>query len=323
MNNSRIPVQSAPDSQKSPVAQLRCHRLQDTGEVFGLGYSRDLPDFRDFSPRMTETVLKKHLSTSDDTRKVIDALSKVVTSKKPLKKSHLDNEQYCSPIENQLSLGSCTAQACIGLVEYMQRRATGEHLDASSLFLYKVSRALLGWTGDTGAYLRTTMKALVLFGVPPEEWWPYDIDTYEHEPDAFLYQYASNYKAMKYIHLDPPGTQPGQLLEDLKRTLSAGYLSMFGFTVYSSLGRGPEIPYPVWSDKVTGGHAVIAVGYDDNYKNASTSDKGAIRIRNSWGTGWGDNGYGWLPYDYIKQRLANDFWTLTKASWVDTNQFKL
>ena len=99
---------------------------------------------------------------------------------------------------------------------------------------------------------------------------------------------------------------------------------MFGFSVYSSMpgsgdGKG-EIPYPGKGDTLEGGHAVLAVGYDDQKKIGST--KGALLIRNSWGEDWGDHGYGWLPYAYIEDGLADDFWSLVKAEFVDSDLFK-
>jgi C1A family cysteine protease len=122
----------------------------------------------------------------------------------------------------------------VGLIEYYERRAFGKHIDASRLFLYKTTRNLLGWTGDTGAYLRTTLEALVLFGVPPENYWKYDVPKFDDEPTAFLYAFADNYKAVKYYRLDPPGTSKATLLSAIKTNLAAGLPSFFGFTVYSS-----------------------------------------------------------------------------------------
>ena len=105
---------------------------------------------------------------------------------------------------------------------------------------------------------------------------------------------------------------------------------MFGFTVYSSInhvGSTGKIPYPCPGEKSLGGHAIVVVGYDDKMKieNASCGKKttGALLIRNSWGTGWGDEGYGWLPYEYVLKGLAIDFWVLLKQEWIDTGQFKL
>jgi C1A family cysteine protease len=99
---------------------------------------------------------------------------------------------------------------------------------------------------------------------------------------------------------------------------------MFGFTVYSSIppagdGKG-EIPFPESGDSVEGGHAIVAVGYDD--KKIIGKDTGALLIRNSWSALWGDKGYGWLPYSYVQQGLAVDFWTLVDSGFVDTELFE-
>ena len=120
---------------------------------YGLGWQRDLPDFRDYTPQ------------HEKIRKLFRNSQALKPPKAGIKKS-VDLARWCSPIENQGTIGSCTAHAGVGLVEYYERRAFGDHLDASRLFLYKVTRNLLHWTGDTGAWLRTTMKAMVLFGLP-------------------------------------------------------------------------------------------------------------------------------------------------------------
>lgn len=218
----------------------------------------------------------------------------------------------------------------MGIFEYFERRAFGRHIDASRLFLYKVTRNLAHWTGDTGAFLRTTMGAMVLLGVPPEEYWPYVTTDFDKEPPAFCYAFAQNYQALSYYRLDPPGIDRQLLLGRIKSNLAAGLPSMFGFTVYSSISQAGKtgcIPFPVRGERILGGHAVDAVGYDDFLKIRNNTDgavetTGALLLRNSWGAEWGVSGYGWLPYDYVLKGLAEDWWSLLKAEWVDTGVFK-
>ncbi len=243
----------------------------------------------------------------------------------------IDLRQFCSPVEDQGRLGSCTANAGVGMLEYFERKAFGTHNDASRLFLYKVTRNLLGWTGDTGAFLRSTMAAMVLFGVPPETYWPYNIDNYDQEPTAFLYAFAQSFQSISYYRLDAAGTTPESLLVRIKTNLAACLPAVFGFTVYTSISQADKtgkIPFPIKGESVAGGHAILAVGYDDNMKIKNTNPggeemTGALLIRNSWGSGWGDGGYGWLPYEYILRALAVDWWSLLKAEWVETKQFGL
>jgi len=290
--------------------------IGEEGQPLGMGWLRDLPDFRDYTPE-TETVKPQ-----------LEAIGAADAEAVQLPAT-VDLRQYCSPIENQLSLGSCTANATVGLVEYFERRAHGRFIEASRLFLYKATRDLLHWTGDTGAYLRSTMGALALFGVPPEEYWPYNIANYEIEPSSFLFSFAANYKAIKYFRLDASGTPPATLLTRIKTNLAKGLPPVYGFTVYNSISQAAttgKIPYPAQGDRVIGGHANLLVGYDDHMTITNTtngaSTTGAFITRNSWGTSWGDHGYGYLPYDYVTHRLAVDFWSLVKDGWTDTDPFK-
>jgi len=267
-----------------------------TGRAFG--WRRDLPDHRDYTPQ--------HLAVFS-TLAASQPLAAAATARPATK----NLRPYCSPIEDQGNLGSCTAHAGVGLMEWFQKRVYGKHLDMSRSFLYKVARKLVGIVGDEGCYLRTTMQAMLMLGTPPEKLWPYKVADFDREPDAFIYALAHKFQAYSYYRLSTPGKSQ---LETLLQHLAGGLPFMFGFTVFSSISNDGWIPVPSPSDSVEGGHAVMAVGYDDS--------KQALLIRNSWGASWGWDGYGWLPYWYVTQGLADDFWGLTKADFIDTELFK-
>jgi C1A family cysteine protease len=296
---------------------------QTTVNGKGTGWIPDYPSIRDY------TLASKEVEPLFSKVRVATAQSTIKTKKLSLPtKVHDEIRQYCSPVEDQGTLGSCTAQAGVGMVEYFERKAFGKHIDASRLFLYKVTRNILRLRGDTGAYLRSTMGALTLFGVPPEEFWEYNISQFDREPPAFCYAFAGNYQAIRYVRLDKPGITKEALLHSVKDNLSKGIPSMFGFTVYESIEQASangNIPFPCSTERVLGGHAVMAVGYDDNLKiknnTCGEETKGAIIIRNSWGTSWGNQGYGYLPYQYVLEDLALDWWTIIKAEWIETGQF--
>jgi len=283
------------------------------------GWVPDRPDIRDYtthSPSIATALAKVPKSTRRGARRAA-------------RSGPVDLRQWCAPIEDQGDVGSCTANAGVGLVEYFERRTFNRHVDASRLFLYKATRNLMHLTGDTGADLRTTMKALVLFGAPPEEFWPYRIQSFDIEPSAFCYAFGQSYQAIEYYRLDPPGTTEAAVLAAIMSALDNGLPSMFGFPVYASMDQAAgtgRIPWPAPGEKVLGGHAIVAVGYDDSMtiKNSaagSVATKGALLIRNSWGTSWGERGYGWLPYEYVLQRQAVDWWSLVKAEWFEAGAF--
>lgn len=223
-----------------------------------------------------------------------------------------DLRPWCSPIKDQGPIGSCTANAVVGALEYFERKTRGAYVDASRLFLYRATRRYLGWVGkgDTGAFVRAAIKSLRLFGAPPEQYWPYDVKHWDDEPDAFTYAYAQNFKAIEYFRLESS-------VDQLKSALRSGLPFMFGFTCFGSLrdpsvGETGIVPYPGPNESVIGGHAVLAVGYTDSH----------VLIRNSWGASWGEGGYGYLPWTYFDRNkpLADDTWALINAQWVPNDE---
>jgi len=245
----------------------------------------------------------------------------------------VDLRQWCSPIDDQLHLNSCTANAGVGLLEFFEIKAYGKCIEGSRRFLYKVTRDLLHWVGDIGAYNRAAMKAMALFGVVPEEYWPYvDIDQpeFDDEPSAFCYAFANQYEALKYFRLDPPDTTGEDLLKRIKLLLHLSLPSMFSMPTKESFPQETttgEIPFPAPGEAEDGGHAMMVVGFDDskkirNPRPGGIETTGALLIRNSWGTNWGVQGYGWLPYKFVLDGIATDWWSLLNNEWFDLAVFE-
>jgi C1A family cysteine protease len=302
--------------------------IQSIGTTKGTGWLPPILDVRDYTSSSP--------SLKPETKRLKEQRAKHRKSSSPkAMPGSVDLRPWCSDIEDQGQLGSCTAHAAVGIVEYFERRSNGKHLDGSRLFVYKTTRNLIGVTGDTGAWLRNAMGALVTCGVPAETYWPYtDSDPeFDREPSQFVYAVADNFETTKYFAHDPlsQNVKRPAVLESVKDYLAVGVPAMFGFWGYKSFDNGDKpghIPYPTDAE-VAGesdwGHAIAAVGYDDKKKIVNTvsnkSTTGALLIRNSWGPTWGNNGYGWMPYDYVLNSLATDFWSLIDMEYIDTDQF--
>ncbi len=311
-----------------------------------------------------------------------------------------DLRGWFSPARSQGELPTCTAHAGIALMEYFQNRISGTNdRKLSWRFLYKVTRDLMKLeenpvTATVGTAIRDTLRAMTLFGVPPEKtdknWTTGEPITEEvlenKEPSAFAYSYAQNYQSSYYFRLDTLQeefekdriqgltTQNVDIVNDLLLTqiriaIASGFPAIFEFTDSTILDKNwvdedeakksveeksknnDETESNNIIEKVLGqikviythkeggeqqnlrGHALVAVGYDDNMKFDNPNDpndpknpeKGAFLIRNSWGVKdknnkdilWGDNGYGWLPYYYLRQGFAKNWWSLINAEWID------
>jgi C1A family cysteine protease len=308
-------------------------QIPETGEQVGTGWLPPMADMQDYTGAHEDVRPERNIKQMSATLRIPEPTASLTLP------PSVDLRKWCSPIENQLNLGSCTANAAVGVVEYFERRAFNRHIDASRLFVYKTTRNLMGVVGDAGAWLRNTMGALRLCGAPPEKYWPYTDRqqpgpagerTFDDEPTSFVYALAGNYEAMAYFCHDPLGKNipPSDVLVSVKNYVAGGVPSMFGFYGFPSANDGDvpgAFPFPCPGEQAIWGHAIVAVGYDDalkvTNKRCNKTTTGAFLIRNSWGPAWGAKGYGWLPYEYVLQRLALDFWSLLRMDWVDTGQF--
>lgn len=205
-------------------------------------------------------------------------------------------------VYDQGNIGSCTANAIAAAYEFTQNRQGQLMVTPSRLFIYYGERVLEGTTKqDSGAYIRDGFKVLAKTGACRETTWPYVTSRFAKRPSAKAYAEAKAHQALVYMAVL-------QTVTALKGCLAEGFPFVFGFTVYESFESDTVastgiVPMPAPRETVLGGHAVLAVGYDDARQ--------AFLVRNSWGNGWGIGGHFWMPYAYVSsQRLASDFWTL-------------
>jgi C1A family cysteine protease len=245
----------------------------------GYGWVPDLPDQRDYK---------------------FGAIYKI-PAKLP---ASVDLRSQCSPVEDQGELGSCTANALAGALEFLELKDKVPFADLSRLFIYYNERVIEHTVNsDSGAMLRDGIKTLAKQGVCTEAKWPYVIAQFTKKPSAACYKEAADHQITSYQRL--------LTVDEMRSCLADGYAFVFGFTVYesfesSAVARTGTVNMPKPGEKVLGGHAVVAVGYDDKQKR--------FTIRNSWGTGWGKKGYFTMPYAYLDNRdLSDDFWTIRRG----------
>lgn len=277
----------------------------------GMGWHPDLPDARDYTYHH-DAVLPLLLQLKHSRHKALPSEVDLRCE---------DEVEHFTPPEDQGPLNCSAACAVLSLIEYFERRVHGRTFEGSKLFLYKVTRnrtqKRMRVMGDSGADLRTTLKVLAQFGVPPTEHWPYEIDKFDNEPTAFVYNLAKRFPGIIYFRLDEPNQNGAQTWETVKSFLAAGFPVAFGFSVPSSLTADGNIPYRPDLDSIRGGQVVIAIGYRANHFGRGQH---ALLIRSSWGSEWGDHGNAWLPVAFLRSQLASDFWTLVSDEWLESGE---
>lgn len=216
----------------------------------------------------------------------------------------VDLRPLCAPVYDQGMLGSCTANAIAGALQFdLIKQQASDVFPASRLFIYYNERVIEGTVEeDSGAMLRDGIKSVAKEGAPHEPLWPYVIREFRTKPAATAYTDAAKHPAILYQRVR-------QDLRQMRGCLAGGFPFVFGFSVYESfesatVARTGHAPFPKPNEKMIGGHAVLAVGYDNI--------KRWFIVRNSWGTHWGLKGYFTLPYAYLlDENLSDDFWAIT------------
>ena len=217
--------------------------------------------------------------------------------------SKVDLRPNCPPVYDQGELGSCTANAVGAAHQFAQmKEAQASPFVPSRLFIYYNERVMEHTVGsDAGAMIRDGIKSINKQGVCPEPMWPYVLSKFTKKPPHGCFREAKDHQAVQYRRI-------ARTLPQMKGCLAEGYPFVYGFTVYESfesahVAKTGVVPMPASTERVLGGHAVLAVGYDDS--------KDAFLVRNSWGTAWGMKGYFTMPYGYMMdENLSDDFWTV-------------
>lgn len=217
-----------------------------------------------------------------------------------------DLRQLMPPIYDQGSLGSCTAHAVSGIMEYNKNKQKSTvKFPPSCLYIYYNTRVIEGTVNeDSGASLRNAIKSVVNNGICSIINWPYTIQKFKDKPSTVCYAEGDKNQALVYEKVPLN-------LRSIKATIVGGFPIVIGINVYSSfmsdeVARTGIVPMPnPPSDTLEGGHAVLISGYDDSKK--------AFLVRNSWGLKWGQAGYFWLPYQFLDRGYMNDLWTVKQV----------
>jgi C1A family cysteine protease len=216
--------------------------------------------------------------------------------------SKVDLRTQCPPVYDQGQLGSCTANAIAAAIEFDQMKQKMKYFMPSRLFVYYNERAMEGTIdSDSGAQIRDGIKSVNKQGDCPEKLWPYIVARFADKPSALCYTKGNKHKAVLYQRVN-------RVVNQMKGCLASGYPFVFGFSVYESfmnaaVAKNGHAVMPKPSETLEGGHAVLAVGYDDAHQ--------WFMVRNSWGTSWGLKGYFTIPYAYLlDEHLSDDFWTI-------------
>jgi C1A family cysteine protease len=267
----------AKTASKNRRAAKRTSKVASGGKYLGhYGWMPDVPDHRD----------------------LVYAAARITTLP-----PSVDLRPGCPPVYDQGQLGSCTANAIAAAIQFEQmRQKEPKPFAPSRLFIYYNERVMERSVGqDAGAQIRDGMKSVNHVGACPETDWPYVITKFAQKPSTRAFKDAPLGKALSYQRVV-------QTLDQMKGCLASGLPIVLGISVYESfesqqVAKSGIVPMPANSEKLLGGHAILAVGYN-------VAEQRFV-MRNSWGTSWGMQGYFTIPYAYLTDsNLCDDLWMI-------------
>jgi C1A family cysteine protease len=251
--------------------------------------------------------VKRHLGTGRDSASPLDWNYRPRSSIVRRLPVVVDLRRHCPPVYDQLHLNSCPANAIAAALRYNELKEGRPHVSSPSrLFIYYNERVLAGAVGTNCAVpLRDGFRTIAKIGACPEALWPYLVRRFRRHPARRCYEPSQLHRAIAYYRIP-------RAVSQLRACLAEGFPFVMALAVHQSMmgrqvRRTGMVPAPTRRDPVRGGHAVLAVGYDHARR--------LVTFRNSWGTAWGDGGYGYLPYAFFTSpSLTWDFWTMRRVS---------
>jgi C1A family cysteine protease len=253
---------------------------------------------------MSDRIYGYHPSLSDHRDRPVDYGSLPVKTPAP----EIDPRDKMQTPYDQGQLGSCTANAVAGAVEYDALLDGNDFGTPSRLFIYYEERVIEGTVNsDAGAVGRDGFKVVKRTGVPPEADWPYVISRFKDHPPTSAYQDANQHKIPEYTHV-PRDPYAWKVVLSNQQTIALGF-SVYESFESNTFARSGIMPFPKSGERLLGGHEVLAIGYLEQYPDY-------VLCRNSWGTGWGLEGYFFMPWSYITdaRRFSSDFRTIPRPA---------
>jgi hypothetical protein len=213
--------------------------------------------------------------------------------------SRVDFSHLLPPVGSQGGQASCVAWTLAYSYRTLQeRRARGWNVTLpqyqfSPAWVYN-QRSTSDCSADGGMSYVDGLNILRDKGAATMAAFPYNPNDSCKQPSQSVKKAAAQYRIKSYSNVFLGAGNAN--LNTLKSLVAGGEPIAIAIPVhtsyYSVTYTNPVVPRPKPGETFYGGHAMLIVGYDDSI--------GGFLAVNSWGTGWGRNGYGYLSYDFVR-----------------------